>query len=196
MTKFIFALFKSFIPLATVFTVVVLAICVAIQAEMRQSANDPQVQMTEDAATALFGGQLPQSLIPQESIDISKSLAPFMIIYNEMGQPLASSADLNGQVPTVPQGVFEYVNLHGEDRITWEPADGVRSAIVVRSFRNKDSTGYVLAGRSLREVEKRKDQLFRNLFLAWGAGLVGIAAVVIIVEITNKAVSSRLEKLS
>ena len=43
----------------------------------------------------------------------------------------------------------------GQDRVTWQPEAGVRMATVVVSFDH----GFVMAGRSLTEVEKRESQV-------------------------------------
>src|SRR6266536_2297586 len=61
-------------------------------------------------------------------------------------------------------GIFDYVKQNGEDRLTWQPQTGIRSAIVVTQFKGTTS-GFVLAGRSLREVGKREDSLEQILGL-------------------------------
>ena len=136
----------------------------AIQQAIRQSANDPQIQMAEDAASKLAGGQPVQLVVPAEKVDIANSLAPYLIVFDAQGKPIAASAQLDGLTPTIPAGIFAYVKQNGEDRLTWQPQPGVRSAIVVTQFKGATS-GFVLAGRSLREVEKREDNLEQILGL-------------------------------
>ena len=65
---------------------------------------------------------------------------------------------------------------NNEDRITWQPKKGVRNAIVVRSYHVtvSTSTGYIMAGRSLREVENRVSVIGRYAMLAW-MGLVAFS---------------------
>lgn len=92
----------------------------AIQQSIRQGANDPQIQMAEDAAAKLAGGQSAQSVVPLEKVDIANSLAPYLIVFNANGNPVASSAQLDGQTPTIPAGVFDAAKQKGEDRITWQ----------------------------------------------------------------------------
>ncbi|GAC1433814.1 MAG: hypothetical protein PVS3B3_28350 [Ktedonobacteraceae bacterium] len=138
----------------------------AMQQILRQGADDPQIQMAEDAAAKLAAGQSIQDVIPAEKVNIATSIAPYMIIFDAKGIPIASSAQLNGQTPTIPSGVFDYVQKNGEDRITWQPQDGVRSAVIVTQFKGS-STGFVLAGRSLREVEKREDNILLLLNVGW-----------------------------
>jgi len=158
------------VPVAIVATALSGLVEVAVQQSLRQSANDPQIQMAEDAAAALAGGGAPRSLLPAGQVDVARSLAPYLIVFDEAGEPLASSATLDGQVPRLPPGVFDYTRVHTEDRITYQPRPGVRSAIVVVRF-GGERPGFVLAGRSLREVEKREDQLTAMVALAWVAAL-------------------------
>ncbi len=90
----------------------------------------------------------------------------YAIILDAHGNPIASSAQLDGQTPTIPAGVFDSVRQNGEDRLTWQPQTDVRSAIVVTQFTGSTS-GFVVAGRSLREVEKREDGLMQILVAGW-----------------------------
>lgn len=138
----------------------------AVQQDIRQGANDPQIQIAEDTATRLAGGEPIQSVVPSEKVDIATSLAPYVIIFDAHGNPIASSAQLDGQTPTIPMGIFDSVRQNGEDRITWQPQPGVRSAIVVTQFKGSTS-GFVIAGRSLREIEKREDGLMQILVAGW-----------------------------
>lgn len=151
-----------------------------VQQDMRQGANDPQIQMAEDAATQLAGGQQVQTIVPTQKVDIATSLAPYIIIFDNTGKPVASSAQLNGQTPTIPSSVFAYVKQNGEDRITWQPQSGVRSAIVITQFKGANS-GFVVAGRSLREVENREDDaLHTTLLLMIGMLLITFVATAIL----------------
>jgi hypothetical protein len=143
----------------------------AIQQVIRQAANDPQIQMAEDAASKLANGQPAQLVVSAEKVDIANSLAPYLIVFDAQGKPIAASAQLDGLTPTIPAGIFDYVKLHGEDRLTWQPRPGVRSAIVVTQFKGATS-GFVLAGRSLREVEKREDNLEQ---------IIGLGCIVLLV---------------
>ena len=142
----------------------------AVQQDIRQSANDPQIQMAEDIAAKLADGQAIQNVVPSEKVDIAKSLAPYIIVFDATGKPLASSAQLAGQIPTLPAGVTDYVKQNGENRITWQPQSGVRSAIVVTQFKGSIS-GFVLVGRSLREVEFLEDHILQLLIFG-GIGML------------------------
>ena len=146
------------------------------QQVLRHSANDPQIQMSEDLAAALASGKQAKDIIPKDKVDIATSLAPYVVAFDEKGQPLASTAILDGQTPTLPDGLLAYTKLHGQDIVTWQPRAGVRSAAVITHYHG----GYVLAGRSLREVEKREDRLLKLTALAW---LATVAATLVAVAI-------------
>jgi hypothetical protein len=62
------------------------------------------------------------------------------------------------------------VRAHGEDRITWQPAEGVRHAIVVDRYQG----GFVVGGRSLTAVERNEDALLRWVVIGWLAGIAAI----------------------
>jgi hypothetical protein len=133
--------------------------------------------MAEDAATALGESQQYETLLPAYPVEISTSLAPFMVIYDQAGQPLASNGYLNGSFPQLPPGVFDYANQNCEDRVTWQPEPGVRMAAVVVRY-DGDKPGFVLAARSLREVEKRVGQIEQLTVLVWAITLVTSLVVV------------------
>ncbi|GAC1357819.1 MAG: hypothetical protein NVS4B11_33270 [Ktedonobacteraceae bacterium] len=158
--------FKYWLLVAVVIVGFYFSMYAAVQQVLRQGADDPQIQMAEDTAAKLAAGQSIQDVVPAEKVDIATSIAPYMIVFNANGTPIASSAQLNGQTPTIPSGVFDSVRQNGEDRITWQPQDGVRSAVTVTQFKGA-STGFVLAGRSLREVEKREDNILQLLNVGW-----------------------------
>jgi len=138
-----------------------------VQQDLRQSANDPQIQMAEDLARHLSKGQAVSAISFPESVNMSEDLGVFVSIYDGKGQSVASTAYLNGQLPNVPLGVLLYAKEHGQNRITWQPQVGARAAIVVTPYQNGTSYGYVVVGRSLREVEKREDQIFSIVSLIW-----------------------------
>jgi hypothetical protein len=124
---------KYWLPLAAAISAVCGTIYLAVQQDMRMGLNDPQIQMAEDAAHALESGTSPTALMPVgvPQVDIAQSLAPYMIIFDAQGKPLASGAILHGSVPVPPPGVFDFTRKNQEDRISWQPEPGVRSAVVI-----------------------------------------------------------------
>ncbi len=162
-------IFKYWLITAIVLCGICFLMYAVVQQDLREGANDPQIQMAEDAAAQLGAGQPVQAVVPRQTVDIATSLAPFMIVFDNNGNPIASSARLNGQIPAIPSGVFDSVRQNGEDRITWQPQPEVRSAIVVTQFKGAQS-GFVVAGRSLREVEIRESETLQ-------LSLLGLAAL-------------------
>ncbi len=162
---------KCWLLLAIVVSGLAGLVYITVQQVLRSDANYPQIQMAEDIAAQLAHGAQAQDVVPAQKVDIATSLATYIIVFDNAGNPLASSAQLNGQTPTVPAGVFDYVRQAGEDRITWQPQSGVRSAIVVTRFQGTAS-GFVLVGRSLREVEKNEDALLSVDLLGWACILI------------------------
>ncbi len=170
-------IFRFWLPLAAVTTLLSGLIYLAVQQSLRWGANDPQIQMAEDTAAALAAGGSPEMMLPAVQVEMSTSLAPFMVIYNAAGEPQASSASLHGAAPALPSGIFDYTRQKGEDRVTWQPEAGVRIAAVVVAYGGAQP-GFVLAGRSMREVEIRENQVEEITGIAW---LVTMAVLLVVV---------------
>ncbi len=167
------AVLALFLPLAFVITFGCgLAYGVEQQA-LRSGANSPQLQMAEDAAAALDAGAPPSSLVTAHAVDVATSLSPFLVVFDTSGSVLATDGVLDGHDPVPPAGVLEGARQHPPDTVTWQPRSGVRIAQVSVPWRG----GTVLAGRSLREVERRIDQLLALVAAAWLAGIAGAAVV-------------------
>lgn len=176
---------KIWIPLAITITCLSGLIYLVVQQDIRISANDPQIQIAEDLAGQLSNGQNPSALIPGAKTDISKSLANFIILFNKDGQLIGTSAVLDGKNPVIPQEVF--VNLKKsqgyETRFTWQPKTGVRSAVVVVYYKGQ-TPGFVLIGRSLREIEIRESQQEIIVFAGWIVTmLISLSSVFVISKI-------------
>lgn len=160
---------QYFLPLSIAITLICGLIYVVVHQSYRQSANDPQIQIAEDTASFLEKGYPPEGMIPvNNKVDMGTGLAPYVIIYDETGKVLASSVTLDGKTPELPGGVFDFVRKYGRDRFSWEPKHDVRSAVAIVPFGGAKH-GFVLAGRSLREVEKREAILGVHIVLGWAA---------------------------
>ena len=172
------------LPIAVVTTALCGLVYLTVQQSLRQTANDPQIQMAEDAAASLARGDAPEAVLPHSHVDIARSLAPFMVVFDADGVVLAESGLLRGQRLHLPDGVLENVRRHGESRLTLQPAPDVRIASVIAEF-GGPSTGFVLAGRSLREVEVRERQTEVFAGVAWIAGMiVSLVATSIVTSLT------------
>src|ERR1035438_8964656 len=86
------ALLFNAVVLAAISTVLALALYSIPQQVLRQGANDPQIQMAGDLAARLEQGVAPIEAVPAGAVDIARSLSPFVIAYDDQGQPLASQA--------------------------------------------------------------------------------------------------------
>ncbi len=181
--NFMFSLFfRQWIPLAFVISGLAGFGLVLVQQSLRMTANDPQLHLVEEGVARIGEGERPEVIIPQgRIIDPGISDAPFLIVYDEAGRPVASSAELEGSTPAPPAGVFEYARRYGEDRITWQPRSNVRVAIIVRHIAGRTG-GFILAGRSLHETERRVGRLTFLTVCALGALLVGSAVIVALMQ--------------
>ncbi|MFI5282309.1 MAG: hypothetical protein ACHQ0J_04180 [Candidatus Dormibacterales bacterium] len=149
-----------------------------VQQVLRSAANHPQMEMAQAAAARLSSGASPGSVVSLTPVDIGSSANPYLIVVDANGSILASSAELGGSPVLPPQGVFAYVRDHGEDVISWQPAQGVRSAIVVDSYRG----GYVVTGRSLGWTEQAESGLVLWAMAGWAAAILaaGVLSLVLV----------------
>ncbi len=156
-----------------------------VQQNYRQTANDPQIQMAEDAVLAIdTAGATPASLVPATKVNMRTSLAPFLIVLDDNLNVIASSGSLDGHTVVPPKGALEAARdsagkdttQAAENRVTWQPASGVREAAVITHY----SGGYIVAARSLREVEVRETNLGRTVgFTFLGLLVAGLVLAVI-----------------
>ena len=173
-----FRTFLRAVAAACAATVVSLFVHTAVQQTYRTGADDPQVQLASDAAEALRAGATPAAVVPADSVNLARALAPFVIVYDSADRPIAGSGRLGGAIPVPPPGVLAQARAAGSNHRTWQPRRGVRIASVL--IRVDDASGrVVLAGRSLREVEERESRLLVMTALAWAALLIAsvLAAV-------------------
>src|ERR1700739_4660226 len=116
-----YAVFKRailvWVPLAIALTGVCGVVYASVQQSLRQTANDPQIQMAEDAAATLDSGAAPTSVLPARQGDLSTSLDSFVMVFDADHQLVASSASLHGSAPAFPGSALATT---GQDRITWQ----------------------------------------------------------------------------
>jgi len=174
-----------------------------VQQSYRENLNDPQIQLAEDASLAIVHGAgienvlwsngrpLQVSTSSPGQIDISTSLSPWVGYYDLNGNPLDSTGLLNGQLPRLPNGVFDsstWVKHQNntfydqgpiaETRFTWQPESAVRQAVVlVKLSDNSRGIAYVASGRNMREVEQRIEHEGEIVFIGWLATLAAIAVL-------------------
>jgi len=172
--KVLSATFVSWLPFAIIIVIFSGLAYAVVQQNYRQGANDPQIQIAQDLATAISQGQPADQIVPaQGTTELAGTLSPFVMIYSATSTLTGSSALLDGKNPSFPTSVFDYVRVHGQWRQTWQPASNVREAVVVQSYTSGASSGFLVVGRSLKEIEIRENQTQRL------SGLAGILALVL-----------------
>jgi hypothetical protein len=178
--------FKSWFAYSAAISLVCGIIYITVQQGYRQSANDPQFALAEDAANAINKGASPKTVVGSApAIELSQSLSPFIVIYSNDGSVAASNATLDGGAPRLPQGVLNNARFNGMTAVTWQPRPGVRQATV-----SIHAKGYiVVAGRSLRITEERISMLGQQVVFGWVLSLVGMAVILFM----QSAISSKPE---
>lgn len=130
--------------------------------------NQPQIEMADWYVGEISAGEDPANVIPPGYVDLERSLQPFVIFYDDQGRPVKGTGYLDQKLPAPPPGVFDFVRSYGIEKVTWQPQRGVRLATVIRRVDIKGkSSGFVLAGRSLRLVEEQKSILWRMALGIW-----------------------------
>ncbi len=176
------AAFATFLPLAVLATLLAVLVYLVAQQGLRSGANDPQRQLAEDAAGALDAGDDPAAVTGPGRIDVARSLAPFVVVFDAGGRVLATSGTLDGAEPVPPIGVLEHAAVDVPNVVTWQPRDGVRVATVTARW----SGGTVMAGRSLRDVERREDQALLLVAAGWAATLAALAIASAVAEVIRR----------
>jgi hypothetical protein len=159
------------IPFAIITTLLAILSYILVQQTIRLSANSPQNQLAEEYANELSLGKQPQ-FSWMGSVDLATSKGLYVIFFDVNRAPVYSTASLDGNIPIPPKGVFQFAKTNGENRLTWQPEDGIRSAIVLTYYSNATSAGYVLVGRSLAESEDLTRELLKDTIIIWICGLI------------------------
>ena len=162
---------KRYIPFALVVVVLTIMFGTAYgigQQILRLNANDPQIQLAHEVAMQLDQGTKAEDVVGAYKVNISQSLASFVVIYDKKGNPVAGTGYLEGARPKIPIGVLKAAENHNDNRVTWQPNNDVRIASVSVAAKNY----YVLAGRSLREVENREQEILQIALSGWVAALL------------------------
>jgi branched-subunit amino acid ABC-type transport system permease component len=116
----------------------------------RLSANDAPLRLASQVAAELREGQT-TTLDVQPHVDLSRSLAPFVVVEDAQGSPTDGSGFLKGSLVSLPTGVLGSAARNGEDDVTWQPQSRLRFATVTLKVGNQ----FVTAGQSLMPSEDR-----------------------------------------
>lgn len=170
---------RIWLPFAVVTTAFCALAYLLVQQSMRMGLNDPQIQMAEDAVSAMNNGATIDSVAAGPKIEMSASLAPFIVVYDASGKPVGGSGLLNGQLPDYPKGALDTAKQSGDNRVSWQPNANVRIASVVVPYKD----GFVMAGRNMREVESRENNAELIAVLAGITTLIATFIVIALGEI-------------
>jgi hypothetical protein len=116
----------------------------------RLSANDAPLRLASQVAAELREGQT-TTLDAQPHVDLSRSLAPFVVVENAQGSATDGSGFLKGSLVSLPTGVLAYAAKTGQDNVTWQPQAKLRFATVTLKVGDQ----FVTAGQSLKPSEDR-----------------------------------------
>lgn len=169
-------------------TVILLVMYAGIQQTYRTGLDDPQIQLARDISLKLEQGRSLENLNVADPIDISKSLSPFIVIYDASGKPMYSNALLDGKMPQLPVGLFDIAKNKEEHKVTWQPRSGVRMAMVIRKV-HTSPLQFVAAGRSMTAVEERTAAMRTMIFFAW---IICIGIIVLAVALNHFMVTKKI----
>jgi hypothetical protein len=161
-----------------------LLVYVATQQVMRLGANEMPAELATEISINLENSKNLQDSIPDEIIDISKSLRTFVMVFDKDKTLIASSAVMGKDNPDYPKGVLDSVDKKGENRVTWQPQKGLRFATIAIKSGDK----YIVAGHSLKETEKLIDTIGNMVFYTWLACMIFSSITLAIIYIFIKKV--------
>src|ERR1700710_401433 len=138
----------------------------------RLSANDAPLRRASQVAAELREGQT-TTLDAQPHVDLSRSLAAFVVVEDAQGQASDGSGFLKGSLVSLPTGVLASAAKSGQDNVTWQPAAGLRFATVTLKVGNQ----FVSAGESLKPSEDRDGSVRLLVIFGWLVSMLVLGGV-------------------
>jgi hypothetical protein len=180
------ALFRAWLAIVGVATLVLGASYTMVQQSTRLSADDLPLTTAQVAKQELQSGSDTKDIVPTLKTNLRTDTSVFMIITDSSQHVLASSALLEGQTPLPPQGVFSFTNSHGNDRFTWQPTSGVRLATRVTKYGQSPNDGFIITGQSLKPFEDRIQTYTWIALAAWLALLAWSYMLLLLPRVHSK----------
>lgn len=146
----------------------------------RSAAFDMPNMLATEYGSYIREGVEPSAL-QMEPVLIKSSYAPFIIVSDKTGKPVAGSANLDTQLPSLPKGVVEHATAKKNHAVVWSPIEDKQFATVTVKAGNY----YVTAGQSLERVQQRCQQLVSITAI----GFLLIAALLTAYVVRNKQIS-------
>jgi len=156
----------------------------ATQQNIRLSADETAVALAQETLIKIQNGE---NINIVEKTDASRSLYPFVMIYDNDRKLIASSAQLNGKAIEYPISVLDWVDKDGEHRISWAPQQGLRFASVGIKY----DDGYIVAAVSLKEKERLVSTIGTVMLVLFIVYVVGSTIVLWIIDIVQKKWAER-----
>jgi hypothetical protein len=157
---------------AIILTLIFGTIYAAVQQNWRLGLN---IDLAPMASTAIRDAGSGFSSTQIVGVPVENNDGPFLIMYDRNGSVDLSGLTINHQPPQLPASVLKNLQTGGETRITWQPQPGYRYATVIKKY----DGGYVLAGRSLKDVETQEDKLAIVCVFAWLLAQLMLAATLV-----------------
>jgi hypothetical protein len=163
---------------------------IVAQQVIRLGANSLPATLATETSIKIEKGQSPANSVPQETIDILKSMETFVMIFDKDKNLVATSAMMGNEKPSYPAGVLSFVDKAGEDRVTWQPVAGPPGESTNRfaTIALKSGDYYIVAGRSLTEPEKLIGVIGKLIGAAWAACVIFLTIALGIIYIFIKKV--------
>ncbi|TXN32472.1 hypothetical protein [Lacisediminihabitans profunda] len=152
---------------AVVLTALFGSLYIALQQGERLGADDAPARLASQVASELRGGY--RSALSPRTVDLSSSLAAFVIVYDSGDRPVSGNGELDGRLASVPRGVLDDTRRdRSVHHVTWQPGPGLRFSTVEVAVGQR----VVLAGQSLAPTEARIDSLGLLIAAGWAGTMV------------------------
>lgn len=169
-----------FVLLATILTIIFGAIYGTGYLVLRGDSNDPQIEVTRQVEDIIDQGVPLDAIVnSEEAIDLSESMSLFVSIFDKDSKLVSSTVKVDGESPTPNWDAFAKARETGEHRFDWEPKEGLRAAAVMKSV---GENGFVLAGKSLNETDKRLETLALCTSIGWAVSILLAAVLTIAIK--------------
>jgi hypothetical protein len=135
-----------------------------------------------DQQTTPFGINVPRT-------DMTVTNTPAVMIFNEKGEMIYTSNTVTNDSWEIPSGVFDVIRKDGENRVTWQPVDDQRFAIVglkAHPLDTTEQTYYVVGAVSMDEAERDDNSISRVLLVGSLAYMVGTIVLFVVADLVTK----------
>jgi hypothetical protein len=166
------SLVRSWLAIVGTATLILGGAYAMVQQSTRLSADDLPLTTAQVAKQELQNNSDAKDVVPTLKTNLRTDASLFTIITDNSEHVIASSANLDGQTPLPPRGVFSFTSVHGTDHFTWEPSPGVRLATRVTKYGASPNDGFIITGQSLKPFE---DRISIYTWIALAAWLATIA---------------------